>query len=55
MVIKGDGKETLDRFCHWANGEKPKNKNRDEDFDVAVYITREEIGPAGRSQLLPVL
>lgn len=47
LVVKGNGRESLDRFCHWSSNEKPKNRNKDEDFDMAVFITKEDIGPAG--------
>ena len=42
-----DGMGTLGRFCSWTGREK-MNLYGKEQFDVAIYLTRKELGSAGR-------
>ncbi|CAH1794399.1 unnamed protein product [Owenia fusiformis] len=42
LVVRGNAIKTLDRFCEWSN-----SLNNKAGHDFAIYITREEIGPAG--------
>jgi hypothetical protein len=47
MVDEDDAQGTLHKFCGWAMQFKPRGDSYDVDFDMAVYITRKDIGPAG--------
>jgi len=46
-VQANDGMGTLGRFCSWTGREK-MNLYGKEQFDVAIYLTRKELGSAGR-------
>ena len=52
-MVTGDGKRTLDRFCEWANRYKNEDPYYIKSFDVALYITRKDIGPAGKYLVMP--
>ncbi|ELT99747.1 hypothetical protein CAPTEDRAFT_133510, partial [Capitella teleta] len=45
LVVQYDGRRTLDHFCLWADKFRSSGVS---DFDVAVYLTRDDIGPAGQ-------
>ena len=49
MVVSNNGKATLDKFCYWANGQRPRKEEHPENFDIAIFLTRNEFGPAGKS------
>ena len=46
IVREGDGKSTLDRFCAWNVHNKARG-HHSKTYDVALYVTRKNIGPAG--------
>ncbi|XP_074649157.1 A disintegrin and metalloproteinase with thrombospondin motifs 3-like [Tubulanus polymorphus] len=47
MIVEGDGKQTLDQFCAWSNRLLPRNTHNPLYHDFAVFLTKEDIGPAG--------
>ena len=50
-IIDGKkGKDTLQKFCSWSSERwhKAKAHRKRELFDVAVYLTKEDLGPAGK-------
>ena len=47
MVVAGDGKRTLDRFCSWTLDHRAQDSHHKKTFDVALYVTRQNFGPAG--------
>ena len=51
LVVEGEGKRTLDRFCHWVHYQRPSKYPYETSFDMAVYITKKDIGPAGEPVL----
>lgn len=50
IVVKENAKKTLDRFCQWTEKhQRPSNPFDSTWYDVAVFLTRENIGPAGNT------
>ena len=43
--MEDQGKKTLDLFCHWV---EENLRAKETEFDVAVLLTRTNIGPAGK-------
>ena len=49
FLVKDEAKRTLDNFCHWAYSKTPRRHSNPERHDIAMYLTRYDIGPAGKS------
>ena len=47
IVKENDGTGTLGRFCRWTGREKMNDFYGREQYDVAIYLTRKELGSAG--------
>lgn len=47
IVSEKTGKSVLDKFCHWINYDHQIQFPHEQTHDLAVYITRRDIGPAG--------
>ena len=53
IVEEKTGKSVLDKFCRWINYEQQLRFPNEQSHDLAVYITRQDIGPAGTCLSLP--
>ena len=51
IIDEKKGKDTLQKFCSWSSERwyKAKRDRNREVFDVAVYLTKEDLGPAGKT------
>lgn len=47
IVDESNAQNTLDRFCQWSNRFHMKNRDKESNYDIAIFLTRRNIGPAG--------
>ncbi|XP_013383070.1 A disintegrin and metalloproteinase with thrombospondin motifs 3 isoform X2 [Lingula anatina] len=47
ILYRGNARHTLDRFCKWVQLNRPRNPNDPTNHDHAIYLTRDNLGPAG--------
>ena len=45
--MEQQAKSTLEKFCSWIHYEHQNQYPYGVDYDIAAYLTRKEIGPAG--------
>ncbi len=45
--MEQQAKSTLERFCSWVHYENQRRYPDSIQYDIATYITRKELGPAG--------
>ena len=55
IVVANDARRTVEHFCRWATVQAYNNQyyGGGHKFDVAVYLTRTGLGPAGKILALP--
>ncbi|CAE1255074.1 ADAMTS3 [Acanthosepion pharaonis] len=47
IIDESNAQTTLDRFCLWSNNFYAKNKEKESNYDISIFLTRRNIGPAG--------
>ncbi|XP_014784882.2 A disintegrin and metalloproteinase with thrombospondin motifs 3-like [Octopus bimaculoides] len=47
IISEGNAQATLDRFCQWSTKKYHENRGTDTSYDLAIFITKRNIGPAG--------
>ncbi|GAB1610637.1 A disintegrin and metalloproteinase with thrombospondin motifs 3-like [Argonauta hians] len=47
IVNEANAQATLDQFCQWSSHKFHENRNTDTSHDLAIFITKKDIGPAG--------
>ncbi|KAG8435132.1 hypothetical protein GDO86_013181, partial [Hymenochirus boettgeri] len=54
LIERGNPSRSLDQVCRWANSQQRSDPEHAEHHDHAVFLTRQDFGPAGMQGYAPV-
>ncbi|XP_035261698.1 A disintegrin and metalloproteinase with thrombospondin motifs 14 isoform X4 [Anguilla anguilla] len=54
LIEKGNPSRSLEQVCRWANTQQRRNPGHAEYHDHAIFLTRQDFGPAGMQGYAPV-
>ncbi|XP_041446983.1 A disintegrin and metalloproteinase with thrombospondin motifs 3 [Xenopus laevis] len=54
LIERGSPSRSLDNVCRWANQQQKADPNHSEHHDHAIFLTRQDFGPAGMQGYAPV-
>ncbi|XP_043576427.1 A disintegrin and metalloproteinase with thrombospondin motifs 3-like isoform X1 [Chiloscyllium plagiosum] len=54
LIERGNPSRSLENICRWANSQQKANPNHSEHHDHAIFLTRQDFGPAGMQGYAPV-
>ncbi|XP_038660384.1 A disintegrin and metalloproteinase with thrombospondin motifs 3 isoform X1 [Scyliorhinus canicula] len=54
LIERGNPSRSLENVCRWANSQQKANPNHSEHHDHAIFLTRQDFGPAGMQGYAPV-
>eukprot|EP00079_Xenopus_tropicalis_P027896 XP_012822312.1 PREDICTED: A disintegrin and metalloproteinase with thrombospondin motifs 14 isoform X1 [Xenopus tropicalis] len=54
LIERGNPSRSLDQVCRWANSQQRSDPDHAEHHDHAVFLTRQDFGPAGMQGYAPV-
>ncbi|KAG8454217.1 hypothetical protein GDO86_000743 [Hymenochirus boettgeri] len=54
LIERGSPSRSLDNVCRWANQQQKTDPNHSEHHDHAIFLTRQDFGPAGMQGYAPV-
>ncbi|XP_063749749.1 A disintegrin and metalloproteinase with thrombospondin motifs 14 isoform X3 [Eleginops maclovinus] len=54
LIERGNPSRSLEQVCRWANTQQRRDPDDDEYHDHAIFLTRQDFGPAGMQGYAPV-
>ncbi|XP_067886511.1 A disintegrin and metalloproteinase with thrombospondin motifs 3-like isoform X1 [Heterodontus francisci] len=54
LIERGNPSRSLENVCRWANSQQKADPNHSEHHDHAIFLTRQDFGPAGMQGYAPV-
>uniref|UniRef100_UPI003AAB6866 A disintegrin and metalloproteinase with thrombospondin motifs 14 isoform X1 n=1 Tax=Centroberyx gerrardi TaxID=166262 RepID=UPI003AAB6866 len=54
LIERGNPSRSLEQVCRWANTQQRRDPDHDEYHDHAIFLTRQDFGPAGMQGYAPV-
>lgn len=54
LIERGNPSRSLENVCRWASSQQKSDQNHSEHHDHAIFLTRQDFGPAGMQGYAPV-